>query len=223
LLLNIDGVADAEDVRQLTGWAQEGKAKGWWADYTDLLQPPSCQYLGLEAAAATLRSYCPVLMPDLLQTKDYAAAAVRAIRPGIRPESAGRLAAATMRRQDIMRDGGTLHAIIDEAALRTAVGSAQVMAEQVRHLALSADQPGVTVQVLAMATPRPVICPPFTVLSFRADPDLAFTGIVGGQVTLSKPAGTAAACDAFARIAKAALSAAESARLLASIPDPVQE
>jgi transcriptional regulator with XRE-family HTH domain len=217
LLLDLYDVTDAEQVRQLTDWARKGKVKGWWADYNDLLQGPACQYLGLEAAAASVRVYSPALVPDLLQTRDYAAAAARAIRPGIRPSPAVRLAAVTMRRKGVMRDGFALHVVIDEAALRIVVGSAHVMAEQIRQLAVSATQPGVIVQVLAMATPRPVICPPVTVLTFPADPDIACTGILYGQAVLSKNTATKTACDAFARLSKAALPAEDSARLIASL------
>jgi transcriptional regulator with XRE-family HTH domain len=223
LLLDMYGVTDAAQIRQLTGLARGGAAKGWQAGYNDLLPPPARQYIGLEAAAASIQAYAPALMPDLLQTRDYAAAAAQATRPGIQRALASRLAAATMRRQEVMRDGFTLHAVIEEAVLRAVVGSAHVMAGQIRHLAALAAVPGVTIQILAMATPRPVICPPLTVLSFPDDPDIACTGNVYAQPALCKKARIAAARDAFASLVRAALPAGESARLIASLPGPVQE
>jgi hypothetical protein len=127
-----------------------------------------------------------------------------------------------MRRQQVMRDGFTLHVVIEEAVLRAVVGSASVMAGQIRHLAASAAEPGVTIQILAMATPRPVICPPLTVLSFPADPDVACTGNVYALPVFCKKTGIAAARDAFASLARAALPAGESARLITSLPGPTQ-
>jgi transcriptional regulator with XRE-family HTH domain len=223
LLLDMYGVTDAAQVQQLTSLAREGAAKGWWADYNNLLPPPARQYIGLEAAAASIRAYAPALIPDLLQTSGYAAAAAKATRPGIGRSPASRLAAATMRRQEIMRDGFALHVVIEEAVLRAVVGSAHVMAGQIRQLAALAAEPGVTIQVLVMATPRPVICPPLTVLSFPADPDVACTGNVYALPVLCKQTGIAAARDAFASLARAALPAGESARLIAALPGLIQE
>jgi transcriptional regulator with XRE-family HTH domain len=223
LLLDIYDVTDAEQKRQLARWAQDGQARGWWADYGNMLHPSTCQYLGLEAAATAIRVYSPTLIPDLLQTRDYANAVARATTLCMQLPPADQLAAATMHRQTTACKELALHVIIDEAALRAVVGSNEVMTDQVRRLSLSAAEPDVTIQVLPTETPRPVICPAFTIMSFAADPDAAFTGMPYGPVTFSKTAETRAASEAFANLVKAALPARESVHLLASPTGPPQE
>jgi hypothetical protein len=153
----------------------------------------------------------------LLQTPDYALAAIRALRPGIRPHPARQLAAITVRRQEILRrDGFSLHVVIDESALLTTIGSASVMAGQVRHVAAIA-APAVTVQVLRMATTKPVLCPPFTLLSFPTDPEVACTGSAYEPIAFRDSINAELIKDAFVRLANAALLADESARLISTL------
>jgi hypothetical protein len=70
------------------------------------------------------------------------------------------------------------------------------MAGQVRHLAARAASPTVTVQVVPMTTPRPVICPAFTLLSFPGDPDVAWTA--GRLVTIRESTRAEGTSGAFA-------------------------
>jgi transcriptional regulator with XRE-family HTH domain len=218
LLLDIYGVTDTGHRRQLSDSAREGQRKGWWADSNDLLSVNTRHYLSLEPAATRICAYAPELIPDLLQAPDYALAAIRATRPGIRPNPARQLAAITSRRQDILRrDGFSLHAVIDESALRTTIGSSDVMAGQIRHLAEVAATPAVTVQVLPMATTKPVLCAPATLLGFPADPDIACTGGACGPIAFCDNASARTTKDAFARLANAALPADESARLISTL------
>ncbi len=87
-------------------------------------------------------------MPGLLQLPEY----VRALMAGvgipdhdIEPRVARRLGRqAILSRERPPR----LHAILDEAVLRRAVGGPSVMARQLRHLIEAARQPHITVQVV---------------------------------------------------------------------------
>jgi transcriptional regulator with XRE-family HTH domain len=218
LLLDLYGVTDPAERRQLADGAREGRRRDWWVSCNHLLSVGERQYLSLETGAGTLRAYAPVLVPDLLQTTDYALAVIKASRPGIRSVEASELAGIVMRRQALLgRDGFTLHAVIDEPALRCAVGSAHMMAGQVRHLAACAASPAVTVQVIPMSTPRPVICPAFTLLSFPDDPDVACTAGPGGQFRIRESTGADGTSGAFAALARTAMSASDSARLISRL------
>jgi transcriptional regulator with XRE-family HTH domain len=218
LMLDLYGVTDPAGRQQLAVSARTGRRKGWWAGCNHLLSVSERQYLSLETTAGAVRAYAPALVPDLLQTKDYALAVIKASRPGIRPADARELAAICMRRQDVLhRDGFTFHAVIDEPALHCAVGSAHVLAGQLRHLATCAASPAVTVQVVPMTAPRPVICPAFTLLSFPGDPDVAWTAAISGLVTIRASARAEAASGAFAALARAALPPGESARLISRL------
>ena len=52
--------------------------KGWWHAYSDSIQPHFATYLGLESAASEIRIYEVSLIPNLLQTEDYARAVIGA-------------------------------------------------------------------------------------------------------------------------------------------------
>ena len=74
-MLQIYGVP--EDQREeLVQLARDSRQKGWWHAYGDSVQPHFATYLGLESAASEIRIYEVNLIPDLLQTEDYARAVI---------------------------------------------------------------------------------------------------------------------------------------------------
>ncbi len=70
-LLELYGVTGAErdGLIQLT---REARQPGWWHSFRDVLPNPYEVYIGLEAGAASIRNFEPVVVPGLLQTADYA-------------------------------------------------------------------------------------------------------------------------------------------------------
>jgi transcriptional regulator with XRE-family HTH domain len=89
-------------------------------------------------------------VPGLLQTEDYARAHMRSGRPRDSDAAIDKLVAARLDRQAIL-DGSTpllLWYVIDEGALRHAVGGPVVMGAQLDRLIEAAARPGIVVQVL---------------------------------------------------------------------------
>ena len=70
-LLELYGVTGAErdGLIQLT---REARQPGWWHSFRDVLPNPYEVYIGLEAGAASIRNFEPMVVPGLLQTADYA-------------------------------------------------------------------------------------------------------------------------------------------------------
>ena len=70
-LLELYGVTGPErdGLIQLT---REARQPGWWHSFRDVLPNPYEVYIGLEAGAASIRNFEPVVVPGLLQTADYA-------------------------------------------------------------------------------------------------------------------------------------------------------
>jgi hypothetical protein len=64
-------------VAELEDAARGSKGSSWWMEYNDILSPGFKGYLGYESAAASIRTYHPVVVPGLLQTEDYAAAVLK--------------------------------------------------------------------------------------------------------------------------------------------------
>lgn len=71
-LLKLYGVDDDEERERLLALAREANTQGWWHRYGDVLAGWFQSYMGLEAAASTIRSYEVQFVPGLLQTEEYA-------------------------------------------------------------------------------------------------------------------------------------------------------
>jgi transcriptional regulator with XRE-family HTH domain len=116
----------------------DGILPAWFEDWPDL-----------EATAATLRWFEPLLVPGLLQTEMYARA-LYATRVALSQDDIDSHIAARLRRQEILvRDNPPmLWVIIDEGVLRRPVGGRHVMAEQVSRLLEAAQQPTIRIEVI---------------------------------------------------------------------------
>jgi transcriptional regulator with XRE-family HTH domain len=189
LMLDLYRIYDPEARKILTDMAREGQRKEWWEQHDDVLPPGIGSYLRLEATASEVCSYSPQVVPDLVQTAEYAAAVIRASRPDLGAEQVRKLVTLQGTRQEVLhRRGLRLRLIIDESALRRPVGPGDVVTEQLEHLlALSACRT-VTVQVTAQAAISPVLSSSFALLSFTdpADPAIACCHGPGGQVLTTR-------------------------------------
>jgi transcriptional regulator with XRE-family HTH domain len=130
--------------------------KGWFLEYYSELRgwsevPARFRDWGEhEDRAKSLRVWQPGIIDGLLQTEDYARAVFAAV-PRLTPEIAAARLAARMERQRrvLMRDDPPeAWFVIDELSLYREVGSAEIMAGQVRRLREIAAMRTVTVQVL---------------------------------------------------------------------------
>jgi len=124
----------------------------------------------LEDKARRLHDWMPGIVTGLLQTEDYARALLETY-PGATGEAVnGRLAARMERqRRVLMRDDPPLvWFTVDEFALYRLVGSAEIMAAQMRQLSAIAAMPNVTLQVV------PAIAHPATASGFVLADDSAY-------------------------------------------------
>lgn len=157
--------------------AREARQQGWWhSTYGDL---PVGALVGLEDAAASIRQYSEQLIPGLLQTKEYARAVLHAIRMDLSVEEVERRVELRMARQGLLSrdDPPTLWAILDEGALRRQVGGPDTMRDQLEHLADTASQANITLQVLPFTAGEHVgMDGSFTIVGFPepADPDVVY-------------------------------------------------
>ncbi len=216
------GVPDPEQAA-LVAIASRGGQRGWWHPYADVLPGAYLDYIIMESAASEIMTYEAQVIPDLLQTDDYARA-IAAVEPGYatdqhREEVA---AAKAMRRQVILASGRRLSVILGEAALRQAVGGADVMAGQISHLVrLIDDFPGLIVQVLPFSAGAHAAAGSASLAILRF-PDAPSLGVVylealSGGVYLESQEDVARYIRAFALLRAAALSAADSMRLLSGL------
>ena len=202
---------------RLTRLAREGQRQPWWHSCSDLLTPVTGQYLDLETAATTIRTYSPSLIPDLLQTPAYATAAIKATRPDLSTSAITKLVTLQARRQErLARARSTLHAILASTAITNPIAPAHVMTDQPTHLIAATTTPGITVQLTSPATR--VISPAFSLLTFTGEPSepgISSSCAPAGQVVIDRKRGTATATRAlFDALTRSARAPGETAALL---------
>ena len=103
-----------------------------------------------EQRATSLRGWEPILVPGLLQTRDYAGAVIQGCEPASPEKVRDSVLNERLERQAVL-DGDTppdLRVLLDETVLHRLIGSPKTMYEQLVHLADMSCRPAVTVQVL---------------------------------------------------------------------------
>jgi DNA-binding XRE family transcriptional regulator len=128
--------------------------RGWFLEFYDSARtwmPAGFRdWTEIENKAATLRVWSPVMIHGLLQTEEYARALLMVTPGAVGEVIAARLASRMDRQRRILRrdDPPPAWFVVDELSLYRRVGSAEVMAEQMRRLAEVASLPRVTMQIL---------------------------------------------------------------------------
>jgi Domain of unknown function (DUF5753)/Helix-turn-helix domain len=144
-LLRIYGVDDAERA-ELEQLAVLARARPWWRDFPDVFEN---EFPGFENDAARIRVFMPLLLPGLLQTRDYTEAHLRF--GSLPPTWRQRALAARLRRQEVLdRPGDTLPAIevvITEASLMYRWGSKSDRRDQIEHLIDLSARPNIDLRI----------------------------------------------------------------------------
>ncbi|PKK14489.1 helix-turn-helix transcriptional regulator [Thermomonospora sp. CIF 1] len=194
-------VADLLDAYGVTGerrqtlleLVEQANRPGWWHQYGDVLPQWFETYLGLEQDAARIREYQLQFVPALLQTADYARAAIRLGHPSADERELQRRVELRMRRRELLTrpDPPHLWVVMDEAVLVRPVGGRAVMRAQLRHLAEICSMPTVTVQVVPFsAGGHAAAGGAFTLLRFAEPgvPDIVYLEQLTGALYIDKPA-----------------------------------
>jgi hypothetical protein len=149
-LLTLYEVTDPVERQRLLALAQDANTPGWWHRYGDVLPSWFHSYLGLESAAALIRTYELQFVPGLLQTPEYARAVVLLGHASARQEEVERRVALRMARQAILtrENPAQLWAVVDEAALRRPIGGSKVMRAQLETLIELTQLPNVQLQII---------------------------------------------------------------------------
>lgn len=149
-LLTLYGVTDEQERGVLLSLAEAANERGWWHNYSDVLPSWFHAYVGLEEAAARIRTYEVQFVPGLLQTEEYARAVTELGNPSASTDEVQRRVSLRMTRQQLLQrpDPPQVWAVVDEAALRRPIGGPEVMRAQLEHLIAVSKSPNVTLQVM---------------------------------------------------------------------------
>jgi transcriptional regulator with XRE-family HTH domain len=221
-LLTLYGVTD-EDVRsKFLALAGQSNTPDWWTKYSDILPDWFETYLGLEAAAATIRSFEIQFVPGLFQTEDYARAVTRQGRKSATPDEVERRVALRLKRQDLLGrpNPPKIWTVLDEAVLRRPAGDSAVMRAQFRHLLEVAELPHVTLQVVPFASSgHAAESGSFTVLRFaeRDLPDVVYLEQLTGAFYLDQRLDVERYLEAVDELSGEALTPAQTARFIEQV------
>ncbi|MEU1320451.1 helix-turn-helix domain-containing protein [Streptomyces tibetensis] len=152
-LLELYGTDDYE-ASVLLKLLQRAGEPGWWQRYDKRLMPEWFDRLvGLQEAAATIRTFEIQYVPGLLQTPAYTRAVVERGLPNAPAGEVERRVELRRHRARLVSrsDAPQLWAIIDESVLLRVLGSAEVMREQLAHLVEVAERPNVTLQIVPLS------------------------------------------------------------------------
>jgi transcriptional regulator with XRE-family HTH domain len=220
-LLELYGVTDAER-DGLIQLAREARQPGWWHSFRDVLPNPYEVYIGLEAGAATIRNFEPIVIPGLLQTEDYSRALSRNGPLELdRDEIERRVEVRTARQKILARDDRPrLWTVIDEAAVHRLVGGPEVMRGQLQHLVECAGQGKTTFQVVPYrAGAHAGTTGPFVILNFPepTDPAVVYVETLAGDIYLEERTDVNRYTLAFDRLLAAALHPDDSVQLIEQV------
>jgi transcriptional regulator with XRE-family HTH domain len=219
-LLTLYGVTDEQERAGMVALAREANAAGWWAKYGDILPGWFEGYLGLEAAAALIRTFDLQFVHGLFQTEGYARAVTELGHESAPAEEIDRWVSLRMKRQQLLTsdDPPRVWCVLDEAALRRPVGGRAVMAGQLRHLADASELPTVTLQVVPFSRGGHAGAGgSFTILRFREDdlPDVVYVEQLTTAMYLDRGGDVDHYTQVMDRLASQALSPAATTQFLA--------
>ncbi|MDT3397101.1 helix-turn-helix transcriptional regulator [Streptomyces sp. B1866] len=178
-------------------------------------------YLKLEREATSICDYSNAFVMGMLQTPDYAEAVFRSTHPRETDKQIKARVEARLRRYEVMgrEKPPLLWVILQEAVLRTVVGSHAVMVHQLESLAAEMVTPHVTVQVLPFEAGAPASSLPFILLTQDDGPSVVYSESRDqGHVTDSATA-VASAQATYERLRAAALSPDRSLALIRQITE----
>jgi transcriptional regulator with XRE-family HTH domain len=224
-LLDLYGVTGSQK-EGLIQLAREARQPGWWYSFRDVLPDPYEVYIGLEADAAVIRAFQPLVVPGFLQTPDYARAMIRSGPQELESDEVDRRLHVRMARQQVLRQAHRprLWAVLDEAALHRTVGSKTIMREQLMHLASMADAGKATIQIIPFSCGAHAgTTGPFVILSFAqpTDPNVVYLETIPNGIYLEHTSDIEAYMIAFDHLLTAALDPDDSISLINRVADAI--
>ncbi|WP_405943475.1 helix-turn-helix domain-containing protein [Streptomyces sp. NBC_00932] len=209
--------ADRQEIDEFVDLAERANEPGWWHSYRDAVPSWFTAYVSLETGAKTLRTYEPQYVTGLLQTPDYARAVLLGGLPNGSEEELTRRVELRLHRQSLLEreDAPTLWVVMEEAVLHRAVGSADVMREQIERLLDVSELAHVSLDIVPFAAGAHVgACAPFTYFRFEEPelPDIVYSELLSASVYLDQRADVVAHLEAHSRMAL--LTSSEDSRAL---------
>lgn len=218
-LLDLYGVSDERTRDGLLKLSEDVWRKGWWDDYASTVGRRYIDLVWLQSRAERLRSYGAMLVPGLLQTREYAETLIRNSATADTPEEEIKTGIELrMTRQQILRSDKPVDfaAVVDESVLRRTIGSTEVMQGQLTALLEAAERPNVEIRVLPLRHGAHAGLDGTFWLYEMPDPypDVASVETLGGKLYVEEDVAVDHFRQAYHQLSAAALNSKESAALI---------
>jgi transcriptional regulator with XRE-family HTH domain len=194
-LLDLYHVQDPDEVDTLLALARAGRDRPAQSQYGDAASSRLVEFIELEAAASSTKNFQPLMVPGLLQTREYARVILAELNQGrgLSDELIEARVDVRMKRQELLeRDNPPeLFFVLDEAATRRLIGGRHVMGRQLDRLIELASRPRITIEVLPFsAGAYPALNGSFVIQGFpdAADADVLYQeGPEGDEISSENP------------------------------------
>jgi hypothetical protein len=218
-LLTLYGVTGEQEKSRFLDLVERSGRPDWWTKYSDVLPDWFENYLGLESASSTIRTFELQFVHGLFQTEDYARAVTRLGHQSAPVAEVERRVGLRVKRQDMLDRANPprIWSIMDEAVLRRPVGGPEVMRAQLQHLLKVARLPQVTLQVVPFARGGHAgASGSFTVLRFAEQflPDVVYIEQLTSAVYLEQRADVEHYLEVMDQLSGEALTPTGTARLI---------
>ncbi|HEY2242181.1 MAG TPA: helix-turn-helix transcriptional regulator, partial [Streptosporangiaceae bacterium] len=218
-LLDLYDVGD-EQRDPLLQMVRQARGRGWWSSYADLLDEGGQTLLSLEDEASTILVYETNFITALLQSRRYAWELVSS-RTDARLDLVQRTVDLRLARQHVLdrTNAPQLDVVLDEASLRRAVSSHDVMREQCELLIDQASRPNISLRVLPFgAGVHQAMGFPFQIFEFADDdPQLVSVELLSRREILESAEEVGRYRAAFNQVHERALPPDESRNFLLNL------
>jgi transcriptional regulator with XRE-family HTH domain len=233
-LINFYG-ADRATADRIRRWTAEGRRQAWWKEYSDAIRESADVQMDYESGASTIRTYMPMILPGLLQTKAYATRVIKTIYPHYPNERVEKLVEVRLRRQQTLLSGAEdaprLLAVVDEAAIVRAMAMDPTAEGRVQlaHLREISRRRSISIRILPLRNGLHAgLLGPFTIYQFSDDIDRDIVHIEThfGDRYLEEQSSVLEYIRLFDSVTQRALDNSESRSLLTRLvdaPDPSEE
>jgi transcriptional regulator with XRE-family HTH domain len=181
--------AKRTELERLLKLAREADAPYWVRPHSHQLPDQLRSLMIQESSACAIRGYEPLVVPGLLQTEGYARAVFQWMNK-LDDHFVDSLVEARIGRQSILRRRLPPRCtfFIHERALRSTLGGARVMNEQLLHLVFSASLPHCSIRVLPESTgDYGAAGGPFMLMEYAAYPPAAYAETYTAGLFVEEP------------------------------------
>jgi len=204
---------------RLLALCQNQHTPGWWQQHGSRLPKQLVTYIDHENKAVTIDDFQAIVVPGLLQTKEYARALISGSGNIPAEEVEDRVVARLARRSLFSREYPPRFTFfVHEFVLRTPVGGAAVMSEQLDHLLQMSMRPYLTLRVVPVSLGvHAAMAGSFIFMEFTEFRPVTYLESTTSSLFLELPEETAAYRSILAALAETALGEEESRALIATL------